>query len=97
MKQQIEQRLKEKKIPFVSVAECCKAMAAWPHLRHFHYVIYQPAGPNWLLLVGERTQSNRQMMRDWEKDFGDRFKTDLAVSRNSVLRVIQDGVSELSL
>ena len=81
MKQQIEQMLNEKRIPFVSVAECCKAIAGWRTLRPFHYVVYQPTGPHWLLLIGERTQGNRQMMQDWEQVFGDGFKAVFAVRR----------------
>jgi hypothetical protein len=78
----IEAELKRRGIQYVNVIEVKRALFQPRTIQsYFHFVVYAPAGDNWLLLVGEAGDSNRQAMNEWEQIFGDGFKAVFAVER----------------
>jgi|GEM_PF-3082908 len=78
----IEAEIKRRGIPYVNVTEAKRALFASKTIETcFHFVVYSPAGDNWLLLVGEAGEAGRRAMAEWEQIFGDGFKAVFAVER----------------
>lgn len=77
----IEEDLRRRDIPYVNVIEAKRALFGAAHLDCFHFVVYAPVGDNWLLLVAEAGEANRQTMSQWQDIFGDGFKAVFAVER----------------
>lgn len=82
LRERIEAELQKRSIPFVDVTEAKRALFGRQRVEvQFHFVVYAPAGDNWLLLVGEAGEAGRRGMAEWEQIFGDGFKAVIAVER----------------
>ena len=81
LRERIEAEIKQRGIPYVNVDEAKRALFSGAKLQAFHFVVYSPAGDNWLLIVGEAGEARRQDMAEWEQVFGDGFKAVFAVER----------------
>ena len=62
-------------VPYVEVDEAKRALFAQADLGAFDLVVYSALGPNWLLLCEPPTAANRPAMDQWNKVFGDGFRT----------------------
>ena len=84
LRDRIEAEIKRRGIPYVNVSEVKRALFASKTVETcFHFVVYSPAGSNWLLMVGEAGETNRLAMIEWERIFGDGFKAVFAVERTA--------------
>lgn len=82
LRERVEAELQKRSIPFVDVTEAKRALFGHQRVEvQFHFVVYAPAGDNWLLLVGEAGEAGRRGMTEWEQIFGDGFKAVFAVER----------------
>jgi|SRR5665213_765701 len=83
---EIEQMLREKRIPYVLVEEAKKALFGGAKLTSFDFVIYMKDVPSWLLCCGERRREKVADMRQWQSIFGDGFRVAFAVRRAAGIR-----------
>jgi hypothetical protein len=73
-RRQVEDWLKQEKLPYIRVDEAKRALFAGARLRSFHFVVYMAkTGPNWLVWAGPLNRECRLDMQQWESIFGDGF------------------------
>ena len=78
-RQQVEDWIKQEKLPYIRVDEAKRALFAGARLRSFHLVVYMAnTGPNWLVWAGPLNRECRVDMQQWESIFGDGFTAVIA-------------------
>lgn len=78
-RQQVEDWIKQEKLPYIRVDEAKRALFAGARLRSFHLVVYMAnTGPNWLVWAGPLNRECRVDMQQWESIFGDGFMAVIA-------------------
>ena len=86
-RRQVEDFLKQEKLPYIRVDEAKRALFAGARLRSFHLVVYMATtGPNWLLWAGPLNRECRKDMQLWESIFGDGFMAVIARPSRSIAR-----------
>jgi hypothetical protein len=81
--EQVKKELEAAGIAFVSVDEAKRALFANAKLKAFHFVVYCPAGANWLVHCGEPTAAIRADMNQWASVFGEGYEVVHAVRRKA--------------
>ncbi len=73
-RQQVEDWIKQEKLPYIRVDEAKRALFAGARLRSFHFVVYMAKnGPNWLVWAGPLNRECRLDLQQWESIFGEGF------------------------
>jgi hypothetical protein len=73
LRETVERFLRERGLPYINVDEAKRALFAGAKLRSFHFVVYRPAGKNWLVFAAALRRESRKDLRQWEGIFGDGF------------------------
>lgn len=81
----LERQLAKEKQPYISVDEAKRALFQGAKLKAFHFVVYRPAGVNFLVFCGERRAVDVTDMRQWQEIFGAGFQSLFAMERAGVV------------
>ena len=70
----LEEFLRRSKLPYINVDEHKRALFAGAKLKAFHFLVYRPTSPNWLIWAARGfAAADRFDLGEWEKIFGDGF------------------------